>query len=136
MVRSDGYDDGEYEHFYERILLRVVGSALFSGSWIFNVYDWSVGKFERYRENRKQRDDEWRKRNEHASRRCFGWSGHRPGVDFRDVRVRWRGYSNAFFIRDGVEWKFERGGVVRGARDETFIVFVFVVVVVVVVFHS
>ena len=29
VVRSDGYDDGEYEHFHERILLRVVGSALF-----------------------------------------------------------------------------------------------------------
>jgi len=121
MVRTDGDHDGEYEHGDEFEFLRVVRSAFFSGSWVVHLYDRSVCKFERYRENGKQRDDEWRKRDEYASRRGLSWCRGRSRSNFRDVRV-WRGYSNAVFIRDGVEWKFERGGVLCGTGDEAFIV--------------
>ena len=53
VVRTDGDHDGEYEHGDEFVLFRVIGSAFFSGSWVVNLYDRSVCKFERYRENGK-----------------------------------------------------------------------------------
>jgi len=122
MVRTDGDHDGEYEHGDEFEFLRVVRSAFFSGSWVVHLYDRSVCKFERYRENGKQRDDEWRKRDEYASRCGLSWCRGGSRSNFRDVRVWWREHSNAVFIRDGVEWKFERGGVLRSTGDEAFIV--------------